>query len=347
MSSAAGSRVFSVEVFPPKTEQGIGRLEREFAQLASLSPAYVSVTCAAGPEASERTYRTVVWLRERLGADADVAPHIVAVGATRPSLRAILSRYRALGIRHLVVVRGDAPTGVATMTGEFPHAGDLIAFIRAETGAAFHIEAAAHPEFHPEATTAEADLTHFVHKVATGADSALTQCFYNADAYFSFVDSCVRRGLALPIVPGVMPITGYERLVRFCAAAGVEIPRWLRLRLDGLAGQPETLVAFGADVIGRLCERLLAGGAPGLHFYSMNRAEPTATLWKRLGLVRPSQRPPGETTVSAGEPERCPAHRVAAPPSVEEGLVELVEERPRAGQLAPSSARRPSPPPRC
>jgi methylenetetrahydrofolate reductase (NADPH) len=299
MSSAVDSRAFSVEVFPPKTEQGIDRLEREFAHLASLSPAYVSVTCAAGPEASERTYRNVVWLRERLGADADVAPHVVSVGATRPSIRAMLSRYRALGIRHLVVVRGDAPTGVATMTGEFPHACDLIAFIRAETGAAFHIEAAAHPEVHPEATSAETDLTHFARKVAAGADSVLTQCFYNTDAYFSFVDSCRGRGLALPIVPGIMPIIGYERLVRFCAAAGVEIPRWLRLRLDGLAGQPEALVAFGADVIGRLCERLLAGGAPGLHFYSMNRAEPTATLWKRLGLARSSQRPPGDATPSS------------------------------------------------
>jgi methylenetetrahydrofolate reductase (NADH) len=287
MPGAAGPRVFSVEVFPPKTEQGTDRLERELAQLAGLSPAFVSVTCAAGPEASERTYRSVVWLRERLGADVDVAPHIVAVGATRPSVRAILSRYRALGIRQLVVVRGDAPTGAATMTGEFPHASDLIAFIRAETGAAaFHIEAAAHPEFHPEATSAEADLTHFACKVAAGTDSALTQCFYNADAYFSFIDSCTHRGLALRIVPGIMPIAGYERLVGFCAAAGVEIPRWLRLRLDGLAGEPEALVAFGVDVIGRLCERLLAGGAPGLHFYTMNRAEPTATLWRRLGLAR-------------------------------------------------------------
>lgn len=286
MAGAASPRVFSVEVFPPKTEQGIDRLERELAHLAGLSPAYVSVTCAADPDASERTYRSAVWLRERLGPDADVVPHVVALGATRPGVRAILSRYRALGIRHLVVVRGDAPTSATTTTGEFSHADDLIAFIRAETGAAFHIEVAAHPEVHPEAADAEADLAHFARKAAAGADSALTQCFYNADAYFSFVDSCTRRGLALPIVPGIMPITSYERLVRFCGAAGVEIPRWLRLRLDGLASQPEALVAFGVDVIGRLCERLLAGGAPGLHFYTMNRAEPTATLWKRLDLAR-------------------------------------------------------------
>jgi methylenetetrahydrofolate reductase (NADPH) len=285
-SPAAPARVFSVEVFPPRTEPGIDRLGRELARLADLGPAYVSVTCADGPEASERTYRTVAWLRARLGTGADVAPHVIAVGATRPGIRAILSRYRALGIRHLVVVRGDLPGGAAASAGEFPHAGDLIAFIRAETGDAFRIEAAAHPEFHPEARSAEADLAHFAAKVAAGADAALTQYFYNADAYFAFVESCACRGLALPIVPGVMPIVGYERLVRFSAAAGVEIPRWLRIRLDGLASQPEALAAFGVEVIGRLCERLLAGGAPGLHFYTMNRAEPTASVWKRLGLGR-------------------------------------------------------------
>ena len=277
-------RVFSVEIFPPRTEQGVERLERELARLADLGPGYVSVTCAADPGASERTYRTVCWARERLGADADVAPHVVAVGATRSAVRAALSAYRPLGIRHLVVVRSDVPAGAAG-TGEFPHAGDLIAFIRAETGAAFHIEAAGHPEFHPEAPSADADLAHLARKVAAGADSLLTQYFYNADAYFSFVESCARRGLSLPIVPGIMPIVGYERLARFSAAAGVEIPRWLRLRLDGLASQPEALVAFGVDVVGRLCEQLLDGGAPGLHFYTMNRAEPTSTLWKRLALA--------------------------------------------------------------
>ena len=280
----AGPREFSVEVFPPKTDQGVERLERELAQLASLCPAYVSVTCAAGPEASERTHRTVTWIRARLGAVPDVVPHVIAAGATRPSVRAVLSRYRALGIRHLVVVRGDVPAGAAEVAGEFPHAGDLIAFIRAETGDAFRIEAAAHPEVHPEASGAEADLGHFAAKVAAGTDAALTQYFYNADAYFTFVESCRRRGLALPIVPGIMPIVAHERLVRFSTTAGVEIPRWLRLRLDGLASQPETLAAFGVEVVGRLCERLLAGGAPGLHFYTMNRAEPTSTLWKRLGL---------------------------------------------------------------
>lgn len=283
-NAPASSRIFSVEIFPPKTDQGIQRLEHELGQLATLAPAYVSVTCPPGPGASDRTCRMILWIRERLGADMDVAPHVTGVGATRQGVRAILSRYRGLGIRHLVVVRGDVPADAAAIAGEFPHASDLIAFIRAEMADAFHIEAAAHPEFHPEAASAEADLAHFLGKVAAGADSALTQYFYNADAYFSFVDSCTRRGVTLPIVPGIMPITSYDRLVRFSAAAGVEIPRWLRLRLDGLARQPESLIAFGVDVVGRLCEHLLAGGAPGLHFYTMNRAEPTSTLWTRLCL---------------------------------------------------------------
>ena len=286
---AASPGVFSIEVFPPRTDQGIERLERELATLAALEPAYVSVTCADGPEAKERTYRTVVWLRARLGARADVVPHVIAAGATAPGVREVLSRYRALGVDHLVVVRGDLPAGAPASAGEFPHAVDLIAFIRAETGAAFRIEAAAHPEFHPEAPSAEADLAHFAHKVAAGVDAALTQYFYSVEAYFSFVDACTRRGLALPIVPGIMPITNYERLVRFSAGAGVEIPRWLRLRLDGLAGQPGELAALGVDVVGRLCEHLVAGGAPGLHFYTLNRAEPTATLWRRLGLARSSR----------------------------------------------------------
>jgi methylenetetrahydrofolate reductase (NADPH) len=277
---AALPRCFSLEVFPPRTEQGVDRLGRELARLAGLGPAYVSVACTDGPEASERTCRTLAWVGERLGPGADVAPHVLAAGATRPGIRALLARYRALGVRHLVVIRGDA----SASGGEFPHAGDLVAFIRAETGAAFRIEVAAHPEVHPEAAGAEADLEHFARKVAAGADAALTQYFYNADAYFAFVDACAQRGLTVPIVPGIMPIAGWERLARFSAAAGVEIPRWLRIRLDGLAHRPEALAAFGLEVVGRLCERLLAGGAPGLHFYTMNRADPTAALWKQLGL---------------------------------------------------------------
>jgi methylenetetrahydrofolate reductase (NADPH) len=289
--------IFSLEVFPPKTAQGLARLDQELTRLARLGPSYVSVTCPAGAEASDRTYRTVVWLRGRLGAGADVAPHVIGVGATRQSVRAMLAGYRALGVRRLVVIRGDVPSGASP--GDFPHASDLIQFIRAETGDAFHIEAAAHPEVHPEAPGVEADLANFARKVAAGVDSALTQYFYTADAYFSFVDACTRRGLTLPIVPGIMPITDYERLARFSAAAGVEIPRWLRLRLDALASQPEALVAFGVDVVARLGERLLAGGAPGLHFYTMNRAEPTATLWTRLGLGGSAPRSRDETTAPA------------------------------------------------
>lgn len=278
------SAVFSLEIFPPRTPEGLERLEAELTQLACLAPAYVSVACPAGPEASERTHRTVAWARARLGADVEVAPHVIAVGATQEHVRATLATYRALGIRRLIVVRGDASAGGTLIGGDFPHASDLVRFIRAETGTAFHIDVAAHPEFHPEASDPGAELAHFVDKVAAGADSALTQYFYNADAYFSYVDACAHRGVTVPVVPGIMPITSYERLVRFSAMAGVEIPRWLRFRLDAVASQPEALAALGVDVVGRLCERLLAGGAPGLHFYTMNRAEPTATFWKRLGL---------------------------------------------------------------
>jgi methylenetetrahydrofolate reductase (NADPH) len=280
----ASARPVSIEVFPPRTAPGRERLEAELGALASLAPAWISVTCPAGPGARERTYETVAWLRERLGPLADIVPHVIGVGATRPSVGQLLSRYRALGVRRLVVVRGDVTPGGAEPPGDFPHARDLIEFVRAETGRAFHVQAAAHPEVHPEAPGAESDLEQFARKLAAGADSAITQYFYNVDAYFAFVDACARRGLTAPIVPGIMPITDYPRLVRFSAAAGVEIPRWLRMRLDELAAQPEALTAFGVEVVSRLCERLLAGGAPALHFYTMNRAEPVVTICRRLAL---------------------------------------------------------------
>jgi methylenetetrahydrofolate reductase (NADPH) len=301
-ADVAAARVFSLEVFPPKTQVGIGRLGDELTRLAELWPGYISVTSAAGPQASERTYRTVLWLRQRLGDDIDVVPHIVALAATRSSVGAILARYRTLGIRRLVVIRGDVPAEGLPVAGDFPHARDLVVFIRAETGTTFEIAVAAHPDVHPEAPSAEADLANFAHKVAAGADSALTQCFYNTDAYFGFVDACRRRGLVLPIVPGILPIANYERLVRFCATAGVEIPRWLRLRLDELATDPGALTAFGSEVIGQLCARLLAGGAPGLHFYTLNRAEPTASVWTRLGLARRGPTPPAEGTTPSPSP---------------------------------------------
>jgi methylenetetrahydrofolate reductase (NADPH) len=205
--------------------------------------------------------------------------------STRAEVRDLLERYRALGVRRLVVLRGDRPKELKSPpTGEFRYAFELVEFIRAETGSHFHIEVAAYPEFHPEAPSAEADLDHFARKVRAGADSAITQYFFNADAYFRFVDDCERRGLDLPIVPGIMPITNYKQLARFSDACGAEIPRWIRRRLEGYGEDLASIRAFGLDVVTALCERLLAAGAPGLHFYTLNRAAPTLALWERLGL---------------------------------------------------------------
>jgi methylenetetrahydrofolate reductase (NADPH) len=273
---------FSVEVFPPKTPDGIARLRVTADQLAALGPRYISVTCGAGGGARDRTAQTVGELRERLGSVVDVVPHVTGFAATRDSVRELLAAYASLQIGHLVVVRGDAPPGAPGPTGDFPHASDLVSFIRVETRDRFRIAVAAHPEVHPEAPSAAVDLAAFRRKVEAGADSALTQYFYNADAYVHFVESCRRLGVALPIVPGIMPILDYPRLRRFSVAAGVEIPRWLAKRLDDLVAAPDALRAFGVEVVSRLCARLLADGAPGLHFYTMNNVEPTRTIWERL-----------------------------------------------------------------
>jgi methylenetetrahydrofolate reductase (NADPH) len=251
--------------------------------LGALGPAYFSVTCATDEGGPERTLRTVRELRRHFGSAVDLAPHLTCVGSSPESLRRLLAAYRSLDVRHLVLIRGDLPPGVREWTGDFPHASDLVAFVRREHGDQFRIEIAAHPEFHPDAPSADADLASFKRKVEAGASSALTQYFYNADAYVHFVESCARLGVTLPIVPGIMPITNFERLARFSAAAGVEIPRWLRKRVEGLAHDPPSLQAFGTDVLTRLCQRLLELGAPGLHFYTMNSAEPVRTIWTRLG----------------------------------------------------------------
>ena len=276
--------IYSIEVFAPRTAAGVSRLQALCAILGPLAPAYVSVTCTTDEGGPERTYRTVGDLRARLGAGADITPHLTCVRATRDGVRDLLGAYRNLGVHHLVVVRGDLPAGMREWTGDFPHAGDLVGFVRAETGDSFDIEVAAHPEFHPEAPGADADLDHFRRKTDAGATSALTQYFYNADAYERFVESCTRLGVTCPIVPGIMPITDLERLYRFSDGAGVEIPRWLRKRLDGLAHDPGSVRAYGLDVVMRLCARLLEDGAPGLHFYTLNQAEPLRTLWGQLGL---------------------------------------------------------------
>lgn len=276
--------ILSLEFFAPKTPEGASRLRLLWAGLGALAPAYFSVTCATDEAGPERTLRTVGELRAHFGPALDIAPHLTCVGSTRERVRRLLDAYRGLDVRHLVLIRGDLPPGMREWAGDFPHAGDLVAFVRRETGDQLRIEVAAHPEVHPDAPSADADLASFKRKAEAGASSALTQYFYNADAYVHFVESCARLGVTLPIVPGIMPITNFERLARFSAAAGVEIPRWLRKRLEGLAPDPHALQAFGADVVTRLCQRLLELGAPGLHFYTMNSAEPVRTIWTRLGL---------------------------------------------------------------
>lgn len=262
----------------------MSRLRLLWPGLGALAPAFFSVTCATDEAGPERTLRTVRDLRAHFGPAVDIAPHLTCVGSSRESIRRLLTAYRGLEVRHLVLVRGDLPAGMREWSGDFSHACDLVAFVRAETGDHFRIEVAAHPEFHPDAPSADADLASFKRKTEAGATAALTQYFYNADAYVQFVESCRRRGLTLPIVPGIMPITNFERLARFSETAGVEIPRWLRKRVEGLAEDPRSVWEFGVDVVTRLCQRLLEVGAPGLHFYTMNSAEPVRTIWVRLGL---------------------------------------------------------------
>jgi methylenetetrahydrofolate reductase (NADPH) len=287
LSIAAMARprpIVSLEFFAPKTPDGVSRLRLLWPGLGALAPAFFSVTCTTDETGPERTLRTVRELRSHFGPAADIAPHLTCVRSTRDSVRRLLDAYRGLDVHHLVLIRGDLPPGMREWAGDFPHASDLVAFVRREAGDQLRIEVAAHPEFHPDAPSADADLASFKRKADAGASSALTQYFYNADAYVHFVESCARLGVTLPIVPGIMPITSFERLARFSAAAGVEIPRWLRKRMDGLAHDPGSLQAFGTDVVTRLCRRLLELGAPGLHFYTMNSGEPVRTIWTRLGL---------------------------------------------------------------
>jgi methylenetetrahydrofolate reductase (NADPH) len=274
----------SIEVFPPKTSEGLSRLCGACDGLAALQPEFVSVTCRPGPGARDRTYETVKAIRARLDAAIGVVPHLAGVGSTRENIRELLAGYASLGINRFVVIRGDRAPG--SPPGEFPYASDLVAFIRAEgyTRARAHLHVAAHPEVHPEAPSARADLAAFQRKVHAGADSAITQYVYSADAYLYFVEACRRLGVTVPIVPGILPITNFERLARFSETAGVEIPRWLRKRLEDLANEPAPLRAFGLDVVSRLCGQLLDQGAPGLHFYTLNDPAPTLAICERLKL---------------------------------------------------------------
>jgi methylenetetrahydrofolate reductase (NADPH) len=273
--------VFSFEFFPPKTPDGVAKLGATSKLLTALKPRFFSVTFGAGGSTRDRTYETVIDLHETSGIDA--APHISCISSTREHIREMLHAYMKKGIRHIVALRGDMPSGMVE-AGEFRYANDLVSFIRAETGRHFHIEVAAYPEYHPQATNPDRDLANFKHKVEAGADSAITQYFYNPDAYFHFIERCDRLGVAIPIVPGIMPISNYHQLARFSDACGAEIPRWIRKRLEMFGEDSASIRAFGIDVVTRLCARLLEQGAPGLHFYTLNRAEPSMTIWKNLGL---------------------------------------------------------------
>lgn len=269
---------FSIEFFPPKTGEGAEKLRVVRQKLAELQPKYFSVTFGAGGTTQQGTLETVLEIKS---AGIDAAPHLSCVGGTRESLRAILQQFQDNGIRRVVALRGDLPSGYGA-GGEFRYANELVEFIRKETGDWFHIEVAAYPEMHPQARSPQDDLQAFARKVAAGANAAITQYFYNADAYFDFVDNARKLGVDVPVVAGIMPITNYTQLMRFSDMCGAEIPRWVRNKLASFGDDSASIKAFGLDVVTSLCERLLAGGAPGLHFYSMNQAAATTAIWQRL-----------------------------------------------------------------
>lgn len=273
-------RAFSFEFFPPKTPEGMDKLRAAWKQLARLKPKFFSCTYGAGGSTRERTLETVLEIQS---AGHHAAPHISCIGSTRADVAATLELYRSKGIRHVVALRGDLPSGSAS-AGELRHANELVAFIRERTGDHFHIEVACYPEYHPQARSPEEDLRNFKRKIEAGANSAITQYFYNADAYFRFVDECEAQGVRVPIVPGIMPIGNFSQLARFSDACGAEIPRWLRLKMQSFGDDTASIRSLGLDVVARLCERLLSAGAPGLHFYTMNQAALTSAIWQRLGL---------------------------------------------------------------
>jgi methylenetetrahydrofolate reductase (NADPH) len=271
----------SIEFFPPQTPEGIDKLRVTRAKLAELKPEFFSVTYGAGGSTRERTFAIV---REIAAEGLSAAPHLSCIGSTKESIRSILDEYRAENIRRIVALRGDLPSGTGD-AGEFRYANELVEFIRAETGDLFSIEVAAYPEWHPQARSPEDDLAAFVKKVRAGANSAITQYFYNPDAYFHFVDAVRAQGVDIPIIPGIMPIAGFSKLARFSDACGAELPRWMRKKFEGFGDDAESIKAFGLDVVTELCEKLLAGGAPGLHFYCMNQAALTTEICKRLKLA--------------------------------------------------------------
>ncbi|ROZ77742.1 methylenetetrahydrofolate reductase [NAD(P)H] [Ramlibacter sp. WS9] len=269
----------SLEFFPPKTPEGAAKLRTARQALYELKPEFCSVTYGAGGSTQEGTFGTV---KEILAEGVDAAAHFSCVGATRDTVREQLVILRNMGVKRLVALRGDLPSGYGA-GGEFHYASDLVAFIRAETGSDFHLEVACYPEVHPQARSPEADLQAYAAKIRAGADAAITQYFYNADSYFRFVEEADRLGLHVPIVPGIMPITSSTQLMRFSDACGAEIPRWIRLRLQSYGDDVASIKSFGLDVVTQLCEQLMAGGVPGIHFYTMNQAAATMEICKRLG----------------------------------------------------------------
>lgn len=270
----------SLEFFPPKTPEGVEKLRIARRALYALKPEFCSVTFGAGGSTQDGTLRAVQEINDE-GVEA--APHLSCIGQTRQSIRERLAAYRAAGVKRIVALRGDLPSGYGA-AGEFRYASDLIAFIREETGTHFHLEVAAYPEVHPQARSPEADLQAYAAKVKAGANSAITQYFFNADAYFRFIDEAQRHGLALPVVPGIMPITSSTQLMRFSDACGAEIPRWIRLRLQSFGDDTASIKSFGLDVVTRLCEQLRASGVPGIHFYTMNQSAATLEICRRLAL---------------------------------------------------------------
>ena len=270
---------FSLEFFPPRDQAGRERLVGTAKQLQIINPNYVSVTFGAGGSTREGTAETVR-LFSQMGYEA--APHLSCIGADKASICQILDAYRAEGVKRLVALRGDLPSGMGVVSSDLRHASDLVQLVREHSGDWFHIEVAAYPEMHPQAQGFEQDIEHFVQKVRAGADSAITQYFFNADAYFSFVDRVRAKGVDIPIVPGIMPITNHTQLVRFSQMCGAEIPRWIRLRLAEFGDDKQAIRQFGAEVVTKLCQALIDKGAPGIHFYTLNNAEATLSIWENL-----------------------------------------------------------------
>ncbi len=274
----------SFEFFPTKTDAGHEKLLTTAAKIATYNPEFFSCTYGAGGSTRDRTLNTVLQL------DGDIkvptAPHLSCVGDSKEDLRELLNLYKDAGIKRIVALRGDLPSGMGMASGELRYANELVEFIRKETGDHFYIEVAAYPEMHPQARDFEVDLQNFARKVQSGSDSAITQYFFNADCYFYFVDRVRKLGIDIPIVPGIMPITNYSKLARFSDSCGAELPRWIRKQLEAYGDDTASIQAFGAEVITNMCERLLEGGAPGLHFYTLNQAEPSLAIWDNLQLNR-------------------------------------------------------------